>query len=140
MQFSDSTGRCSLSVPAGKVRAIFRGSAMESGAARDIDVPADRDVTVELETVSTSPGGAADPAFTMLGDMLPATVLSIRGDPAQSAGLAAGDQITSVDGISTALFGPEGVQQLLANHAPGTTATLGIVRGGARLTIALPLH
>ena len=122
------------------MRAIFRGSAKEAGAERDIDVPADHEVRVELEAVANIPGGAEDPAFTMLEDVLPATILSIRGDPAQSAGLAAGDQIASVDGISTALFGPAGVQQLLANHAPGTTATIGVVRGGARLTIALPLH
>jgi uncharacterized protein (DUF2141 family) len=128
----DASGQASISVPAGRLRVTLRGGACQ----RDIDVPANGVVSLVLASVPDHPGGAGDAGFTMLDDQLPPTVLSVRLDPALHSGLAVGDQILTVDGVSTAC-GVEGVAQVLTNHTPGSTATLGIARGSARLTITL---
>ncbi|HEX7703227.1 MAG TPA: hypothetical protein VF403_20955, partial [Kofleriaceae bacterium] len=136
--FVDEAGRATLSIPAGHMRITFRGTLDHGTAQRDLDVPANGSVAIELASVPIHPGGSGDPGFTMLNDQLPPTVLSLRADPALHSGLAVGDQIVAIDGISTTMFGPEGVSHILENHAPGPVV-LAIVRGAARLSITLAL-
>jgi hypothetical protein len=137
---TDATGDASLPAAAGPMRLTCLGRGEYSRVQRDVLVPANGSVDADVESVPVKPGGSQDPGFTMLDDQVPPTVISLRSDPALHSGLAVGDQIISIDGTSTLPFGNGGLAQLIANHAPRTTAILGVLRAGKALTIALLLE
>jgi len=84
-----------------------------------------------------SPG---DAGFMIAPIVLPATVGDVLPNgPAAAAGLRAGDQLVTIDGASLQGLLPDGAMFLVANHRPGTVVTLGISRGGAMQTIAIPV-
>ncbi|MFM8914752.1 MAG: PDZ domain-containing protein, partial [Candidatus Limnocylindrus sp.] len=61
----------------------------------------------------------------------------ISGSPAEAAGLKSGDIITAVN--ETAIDEAHPLQDLLVQHAPGTTLTLTVLRDGSSITITLEL-
>lgn len=61
----------------------------------------------------------------------------ISGSPAEAAGLKSGDIITAVN--ETAIDEAHPLQDLLVQHAPGTTITLTVLRDGSSITITLEL-
>jgi S1-C subfamily serine protease len=54
--------------------------------------------------------------------------------PADHAGVQAGDIIASIDGASVTMLTPMGVSVVLFQHAIGSTAHLGLLRGGRAIT------
>jgi S1-C subfamily serine protease len=71
---------------------------------------------------------------------LPITVLRVDpSGPAAAAGIQPGDHIVSVDGRGLDGLLPLSVWYLLIDHAPGTTAVLGIERGGTVRQVSLKL-
>jgi hypothetical protein len=135
---SDASGHFTIDpAPAGRTRVICLGDAR---AQRDVIVPAGGTVATSLVSVEML-HRHTNAGFSMLEDQNPPTVAMIEAKGAAAmAGLAVGDQIVSVDGISVDSFGVDGVAALVENHAAGTTAVLVILRGGAQRTIALVLH
>jgi len=61
----------------------------------------------------------------------------VTGSPADTAGLRNGDVITAIDG--TRIDSRTPLEDLLAQHAPGDTITLEVVRDGRTLTVSLTL-
>jgi len=61
----------------------------------------------------------------------------VGGGPADTAGLKDGDVITAIDG--TRIDSRTPLEDLLAQHAPGDTITLEVVREGRTLTVSLTL-
>ena len=67
-----------------------------------------------------------------------AVVSSVEsGSPADQAGIHEGDVIVAID--DTAINGAEGVVAAVRDHEPGDTASIVVVRDGARQTIAVTL-
>lgn len=65
------------------------------------------------------------------------------GTTAASSGLAVGDLIAEVDGRALTASGLQDAEQLrrrLQEREPGETATLGVLRGGAQLTLEVELE
>ncbi|MFT3698841.1 MAG: sigma-70 family RNA polymerase sigma factor [Kofleriaceae bacterium] len=136
---TDAAGVAVMTAPVGTVRVYCRATDKDSPGIRDVVVTEGAHVVVTTVSVPDAPGGAGDPGFTMLDDQLPPTVISVRGDPATHAGIEVGDVILTVDGVPANDVGSAGVQQLLSNHAHGSTAQLVVARGSTRVTVALPL-
>ncbi len=61
----------------------------------------------------------------------------VAGSPAAGAGLAAGDQVTAVDGEAVA--GAESLTAQVREHAPGDEVELTVVRDGAVIQVAVVL-
>ena len=61
----------------------------------------------------------------------------VAGGSAEAAGLQVNDRIVSVDGVPVADFG---AFVDLIRHRPGTTATFGVERAGARLELAVEVR
>ncbi len=61
----------------------------------------------------------------------------VAGGPADTAGLKDGDVITAIDG--TRIDSRTPLEDLLAQHSPGDTITLEVVREGRTLTVSLAL-
>jgi S1-C subfamily serine protease len=59
--------------------------------------------------------------------------------PAHAAGILPGDHLVSIDGGGLDGLLPLSVWFLLIDHAPGTTAVLGIERGGTVRPVTLQL-
>ena len=57
--------------------------------------------------------------------------------PAALSGVAAGDLVVAVDGVSTGPLDSSGVEALIANHPPGTRMALTLMRGGHRRVVSL---
>lgn len=69
---------------------------------------------------------------------LPVTVNQVAAaGPAAAAGLRVGDRLVTIDGTPLDGVLPDGAMMLLMNHRAGTTATLGIERGGVAQVIKL---
>lgn len=140
--FTDAAGHYSVSAPIGRVRIFCMGIHGEprSAAGGDVDVtqtgPAKLDGVSVRGTFGDSP---AEAGFMIAPIQLPVTVGDVlpKG-AAAAAGLRAGDQVVTIDGVSLEGLLPDGAMFLIANHRPGTIVTLGISRGGAMQTITIP--
>ena len=88
-------------------------------------------------TYGSSPGYAG---FSVTPLTLPLTVKQVEPNgPAQLAGLEVGDQITSIDGVSTQGMLPQGLTIAVRDHASGSSLTLGIVRASTTRTIEITI-
>lgn len=135
--FTDAAGHFKVSAPVGRVR-IFcfppNGGPL-SPAGTDVDVTSAEPARVNVFSVRAG-ASPSDAGFAVIPGLLPITVGDVvPGGPAATAGLRAGDQIVTIDGMSLQGVLPGGAMSLVMNHRPGTAATLGILRGGAAQTI-----
>ena len=74
--------------------------------------------------------GLPDENGALVGDVVP-------GSPADKAGLQAGDVIVSVDGKP--ITGADNLKVVVSQLEPGSSAQVGIIRGGSTKTISVPL-
>ncbi|NVB77567.1 MAG: PDZ domain-containing protein, partial [Kofleriaceae bacterium] len=139
--FTDAAGNFKMSAPRGRVRlyCFSPGPGPLSPAGIDVEVTNTAVAKANVFSVRASFGNApSDPGFMLTPMLLPLTVDGVLpSGPAATAGLRAGDQLVTIDGMSLAGVLPIGATFLLLNHRPGTTATLGISRGGVAQTIKL---
>jgi S1-C subfamily serine protease len=139
--FTDAAGHFKVSAPIGRVR-IFCFSPTGgplSPAGTDVEVTSETPAKVSVFSVRA--GASPQDAGFMLDPMtLPITVRDVAPDgPAATAGLRAGDQLVTIDGASLQGVMPDGAAMLVANHRPGSVATLGILRGGVAQTLKLSI-
>jgi carboxyl-terminal processing protease len=80
--------------------------------------------------------GQADACSTLAATCQLVVVEPIEGSPAEKAGIQTGDVIASIDGASVNGLTIDAARQRIRGPA-GTTVTLGIVRSGAALRIAV---
>jgi hypothetical protein len=141
--FTDAAGHYTVSAPIGHVRIFCFGmnGEVRSPAGGDVEVTRGGPAKVNGLSVRASFGDSPANAGFMVAPLeLPVTVGDVLPNgPAASAGLRAGDQIATIDGVSLQGLLPDGAMFLIANHRPGTVVTLGISRGGAAQTIKIPV-
>ena len=92
--------------------------------ALDPKVAADQKVTIDFGALLAPSADGSDPAV-------------VAGGPGEKAGLKDGDIITAIDG--TRIDAKTPLEDLLAQHKPGDTISLEVVRTGRTLTINLTL-
>jgi S1-C subfamily serine protease len=140
---TDAAGHFKVSAPRGRVRlyCFSPSPAPLSPAGTDVEVTGTSVANANVFSVAATFGNApSDPGFMLTPLVLPLTVDQVApSGPAAAAGLRAGDQLVTIDGVSLAGVLPAGASILLMNHRPGTTATLGITRAGVAQTIKVVL-
>jgi hypothetical protein len=143
--FTDAVGHFNVSAPVGRVRILCfppignPNGGLQSPAGTDVEVTNAEPAKVNVFSVRgvSSP---SDAGLMLMGGLLPITVADVvPNGPAAKAGLRAGDQLVTIDGVSLQGVLAEGASVLVSNHRPGTVATLGILRGGVAQTIKLTL-
>jgi RNA polymerase sigma-70 factor (ECF subfamily) len=134
-QLTDATGHFSLDAQVGTTRITCEtGSSAYSSAGGNVEVTASgAHVEVYAVRVVAPP---SNPRFGLDPLLIPPAVLRAL----QSAPVDAGDIITSVDGLDVSNFLADAVLTLVSNHRPGTSAILGVLRGGAPVTVRVPVH
>lgn len=141
--FTDAAGHFRMSAPRGRVRlfCFSPGPAPLSPAGTDVEVTSTSVANANVFSVAATFGNApSDPGFMLTPFLLPVTVGQVvPSGPADAAGLRAGDQLVTIDGVSLQGVLPAGASILLMNHRAGTTATLGITRAGVAQTIKVVL-
>ena len=111
-----------------------------SVAGGDIEVAATGPARIDLKAVKAEPP-PSEPGFRIRGLILPLVIAIVDPTgPAKAAGLAPGDKLLTIDGVSTAGLLPSGAMMLAFNKRPGTTLTLGIERNGAPLTVKIAVE
>jgi C-terminal processing protease CtpA/Prc len=107
----------------------------------DVDVGTASTPPVTLYSVRPTFGTtASEPGLRPQAMTLPITVLRVDpSGPAAATGIKVGDHLVSIDGGSLDGVLPIGAWFLMINHAPGTTMTLGIERGGAARQVTIQL-
>jgi RNA polymerase sigma factor (sigma-70 family) len=137
--FTDAAGHFKVSAPIGRVR-IFcfpTNGVPLSAAGTDVDVTSAQPAKVNVFSVRAA-ASPSDAGFMIAPGLLPITVADVvPNGPAATAGLRAGDQLVTIDGISLQGVLPQGAMFLVTNHRAGTVATLGIVRGAVSQTIKI---
>jgi membrane-associated protease RseP (regulator of RpoE activity) len=132
--FADATGHFTVAAPLGRVRifCFVPTGGPFSGAGADVDVASGTPAVVNEYAVRSTFGGApSDPGFMFAMDALPLTVGGVLpGGPAAAAGMLVGDQVVAIDDVPTAGLMPQGAMFLLANHKPGSVATVTVERSG----------
>lgn len=139
--YTDAAGHFVISpAPAGSAH-VECWAAPWSRAQREVMVTSGTASTqVELMVVHASET-PSNPGFTMYNEQLPPTVADLDPHgPAALAGLLVGDRIAAIDGMSVEPFGVGGLATLLGRHPAGSVATLAIMRGSLRRTVALTLR
>lgn len=136
--FSDGSGAFAMDdVPAGAiaVQCIGTGPSYSNGRCEltaspgqeaSCDVPV---VKIAQELPFASVGAQIQP-----GPMPARFVAVAPKGPADRAGVQPGDIIASIDGASVTMLTPMGVSVVLFQHAVGSTAHLGLLRGDRALT------
>lgn len=141
--FTDATGHFSLGAPVGHGRIVcIPPQPPWSGAGGEVDVTAGGAVaTHALYSVKPTFGATTGSVgLKVLPLTFPITVASVDPHgPAAAAGIHVGDHLVSIDGGSLDGLLPIGAWDLILNHAPGSTATLGVERGGATRDVTLPV-
>ena len=81
--------------------------------------------------------GSIDARFEWLANRIAEL---IKGGAADRAGLAIGDEVIEVDGVSVVELGSRDTMRVITQRPAGTTARLTILRGGQRRTIAVTVR
>jgi hypothetical protein len=137
VQISDASGRVAFTVPASRVRIVCTPpGARWANAQRELVVAAGKATTTRLAFVPIRPRGDGNPGFSVYTHLMPLTVGDVFANAAR-AGLAPGDHILSIDGISLDGIGSPASGALLLLHAKGSTIVLGIERRGVAMTISI---
>jgi hypothetical protein len=138
--FSDAQGHFTVTAPVGRVRVLCLGDDQGPGGV-DVDVGATSVPQVTLYSVRPTFGTTpSEPGLKLQPAKLPITVLRVDpSGPAAAAGIQPGDHLVSIDGGSLDGLLPLSVWYLLIDHAPGSTAVLGIERGGTVRPVTLQL-
>lgn len=132
--FSDENGAFVLEgAPTGSISVgcSTNGNYWTNGKA-DLNALSGQDATCEVPVVKINPDGA----FANTGAVVDPSTTPVRfsvvlpHSAGDQAGVRAGDVVLTVDGASVAPLTPQGVAVLIAQHPPGTTAHLGLSRGG----------
>lgn len=138
---TDAKGMFKIPAPIGKARVMcFPSDSSYSVAGGDVEVAATGSARIDLKAVKAEPP-PSDPGFRIRGLILPLVIALVDpAGPAKAAGLAPGDKVVTIDGVSTAGLLPSGAMMLAFNKRPGSTLTLGIERSGAPLTIKIAIE
>ncbi len=95
-------------------------------------------VAKNVLAANTPNGGTV--GITLAAQPLGGTVASVQhASAAERAGVAVGDAIVSIDGVSTNGLTRGGIYMLIQNHPIGTTVKLGIARGTAARVVSLTI-
>lgn len=137
VQLSDAAGRVAFTVPASNVRIICSppGTAWANAQRELVAIP-NKLVATRLVFVPIRPRGDGNPGFNVFTHLIPLTVGDVFPNAAK-AGLAPGDHILSIDGVSLEGVGSPAAGALLLPHMKGSTIVLGIERKGVALTISI---
>ena len=139
--FTDAAGHFKVTAPIGRTRihCFAPNGGPLSPAGTDVDVTSGEPAKVNVFSVRAA-ASPSDAGFLPERGLLPITVGDVvPNGPAATAGLRAGDQLVTIDGMSLQGVLPAGALFLVMNHRPGTVATLGILRGRAAQTIKIPV-
>jgi RNA polymerase sigma-70 factor (ECF subfamily) len=133
---TDVHGAFRLTSPAGEiVISCFGGNA--SGG-RTAIAPRDATTTVEVLAVPmTQTPGTLDASFEHLSRLIRELT---KGGAADRAGLAIGDEVIAVDGLSVVELGPSETMRLITQRPAGTTVTLTIIRGGEQRRVVVTVR
>ena len=127
---------------AGASQAENIGFAIQINAAKPTIIAAAEHPSAAVAYLGVGTMDASDPQVRFqlnIGADRGAAVVNLApGGPAQAAGIAVGDVIVSFDG--RAVDGSQALGNLIHQHSPGDTVSVGIVRpGGARDTVTVDL-
>lgn len=135
---TDANGAFRLTSPAGEISIVCMGGDNRSGN-RLATAPRDRTTNIDVLTVaqtSTVPG-TIDADFEWLGRHVSELV---KGGAADRAGLALGDEVIAVDGISVVDLVSRELMLVITQRPAGKIAQLTIVRGGEQRTVAVTVR
>jgi hypothetical protein len=137
----DASGHFAMAAPIGMVRVFcFPQGAPMSPAGTDVEVTAQTVPNVEVYGVKVKRTSPGDAGFRIKPLVLPLVVVDVTpNSSAATQGMKPGDLVTSIDGAAVQGLLPAGAMTLIGNHAPGSTVTVGIARGGTALTFKLPV-
>jgi protocatechuate 3,4-dioxygenase beta subunit len=138
----DDKGHFAMAAPIGMVRVFCfaQDGAAFTVAGTDIEVTKAAVPNVLVFTVRVKASAGSTAGFRIRPLVLPLVVNQIEPKgPAETAGLQLGDTITSIDGVPVQGLLPMGASTLIANHAAGTTVTVGVMRGAAAMTFKIPV-
>jgi hypothetical protein len=130
-QMTDATGTFSLDAPVGRTRVTCESSDPSfSGAGGNFDVAATGSPRIAVYAIKIVVP-ASNPRFVLDPALIPPTVLrAVSTSP-----IKAGDVIISVDGVDATNMLADTVQNVLQNHAVGSSIALQLLRGGQPLSL-----
>lgn len=135
---TDASGKFTVDpAPAGEVHvSCFGDWASMSSASAQVTVPRGGTIDVALEVVRRSTDTPGNIGVEFSQEVARLERVEPQG-PAAKAGLRAGDVVVAVDGAPVAPLNASGIEALIANHAPGTKVTLGLLRGTQPVSVTL---
>jgi hypothetical protein len=133
---ADERGVFRLSSTAGEI--LVACNAGKHHGLRTATAPRDRTTTIDVLAVEdTQQPGMLDAGLEYLR---PRVAELTKGGAADRAGLALGDSIIEVDGMSVAELCGRDTMRLITERPAGTTARLTIVRGSERRTVTVTVR
>jgi len=140
--FTDAAGHFVLDAPIGHGRIVCIPPLPPwTGAGAEVDIDARPTASHTLYSVLPTFGATTGSVGAKVEPLtFPITIAGVvPHGPAAAAGIQVGDHVVSIDGGSLDGLLPHGAWVLILNHAPGTTATLGIEHGGATRQVTIPV-
>jgi RNA polymerase sigma factor (sigma-70 family) len=133
---TDERGAFQLISPAGEIEVGCFSPGYQS--ARVLVVPSDRTIDIDVFSVAiTQESGTIDAELAFASNRVTDVT---TGGAADRAGLAVGDEIIAVDGLSVVDLAAGTAMLVITQRPPGTTAQLTILRGGERRTISVTVR
>lgn len=112
-----------------------------SAPAADVVVPAGGKVTVTLLSAELTAENPASAGIDFHWQVTPPRIADVRpNSSAAKAGVAAGDLVTAIDGVSIEGLNGAGVQHLIDSHPIGSTVSVTYQRGAAKKTVQLEMQ
>jgi RNA polymerase sigma-70 factor (ECF subfamily) len=134
---TDGNGAFRLTSPAGEISLLCMGGNRSGN--RLATVPRDRTTNVDVYTVAQTSAepGTIDADFEWLGRHVRALV---KNGAADRAGLAIGDEVIAVDGVSVVDLVSREMLLLITQRPAGTTAQLTVLRNGESHTLTVTVR